>query len=38
VPLFVKFDEYWYSNRENNIDWGGGRGRGAVLCVTNCID
>jgi hypothetical protein len=22
----------------NNIDWGGGRGRGAVLCVKNCND
>jgi hypothetical protein len=22
----------------NNIDWGGGRGRGAVLCVNNCND
>jgi hypothetical protein len=21
-----------------NIDWGGGRGRGAVLCVKNCND
>ena len=34
VPLFVKFDEYWYSNRENNIDWGGG-GEGArcgIVC------
>ena len=35
VPLFVKFDEYWYSNRENNIDWGGGRGEGegcGIMC------
>jgi hypothetical protein len=22
----------------NNIDWGGGRGRGAVLCIKNCND
>jgi hypothetical protein len=22
----------------SNIDWGGGRGRGAVLCVKNCSD
>ena len=22
----------------NNIDWGGVRGRGAVLCVKNCND
>jgi hypothetical protein len=22
----------------SNVDWGGGRGRGAVLCVKNCND